>query len=134
MTLAAPAIIGIVGLFLTSIPGIRYIWRKIRHKLRSRGKKQSTSGTILPMSDHSSPNFHRAGVRSLSAHAATAVPLDTLTINHQMMLGEEQGDHTITGRQGFVAVSMSAAVVWSAVDYGSQRGDIPMSRTVYHHD
>ncbi|KAI0533167.1 hypothetical protein GGR58DRAFT_521908 [Xylaria digitata] len=117
MNLTAPAIIGIVGLLLMSIPGIRCILRKIRRKLKSQRNQQSNGGTVLPLSDHT----------SVYVRAASSMPIDTLGISHQIMQREALGDPTIPGFQGFVAVSMGAAVFWPPIDRPPRRGDRSMN-------
>ncbi|KAH8156666.1 hypothetical protein CIB48_g11582 [Xylaria polymorpha] len=57
MTLTDPAIIGIVALLVTCIPGVRWLSRTIHRKLRSRQNNSSNRNTVLPLSDRSSPLF-----------------------------------------------------------------------------
>ncbi|KAI3334580.1 hypothetical protein F4824DRAFT_467460 [Ustulina deusta] len=131
MTLPAAAIIGIVGLLLTSIPGVRYILRVIRRRLHSRRKRPFNSDTVLPLSDDSLPNFGQPGGGRLYIQAASTTPIDTFVMNRQTMRGELSDDPIVPGLPGFVAISMSAAMFWPAVDSRPCPSGRSISRTQY---
>ncbi|KAI0436025.1 hypothetical protein F4803DRAFT_557415 [Xylaria telfairii] len=75
---------------------------KTYRKIRSRQNKSSNRNTVLPLSDRSSPIFGPSG------------------------------GPTIPGSQGFVALSISAAVFWPPVDLPSRRSGRPLSHATDH--
>ncbi|KAI1427603.1 hypothetical protein F5Y12DRAFT_791874 [Xylaria sp. FL1777] len=116
MSLTAPAIIGIVGLLLMSIPGIRYILRIIRRAIHFRRKQHSSSNTVLPVFDEPSPSLDLPGGARLSAQATSTIPIDMHSMNSQMVNRELSNNSIIIGLQLFVSVSTSTPVFWKAVD------------------
>ncbi|KAI0862295.1 hypothetical protein F4860DRAFT_472876 [Xylaria cubensis] len=125
MTLADPAIVAIVALLVMCIPGVRWLLRTIRRKLRPR-RKPSNGNTVLPLSGRSSPQFG---------------PLDGACINpcvglHALGGTTCQAEYVwvppnpiIFRVQCFVAVSMSAAAIWPAVDLPPRRSGRHLSYT-----
>ncbi|KAJ3577321.1 hypothetical protein NPX13_g3246 [Xylaria arbuscula] len=119
MTLTAPAIIGLVSLLLMSIPGIKYIFRKLRRMFRSRRNQTSSNDTALPLSGPPSLRLGEfgGGGRGLGLYfqAIPSAPIEMLGINSVMMHSRASDEPMILGLSGNVAVSMSAAVFWPAV-------------------
>ncbi|KAI0460636.1 hypothetical protein F5B21DRAFT_452577 [Xylaria acuta] len=129
MSLTDPAIVAIVALFVMCIPGVRWLSRTIRRKLRSR-RKPSNRNTVLPLSDRSSPLSGPLDSACMEPCVASTTPI----LTRQVTRAWAPPSPIITGSQGFVAVSMSAAVIWPAVDPPPRRSGRPLPRTGHRSD
>ncbi|KAI8948807.1 hypothetical protein F4801DRAFT_555826, partial [Xylaria longipes] len=123
MTLADPAIIGIVALLVMCIPGVRWFSRIVRRKLRSRRNQPSNRNTVLPLSDRSSPLFGPPDSTCIDPYVVLPTPIGTT----------RQATHVwMPSCPIIVAASMSVAVIWPAVDLPPRRSGRPLSRITDH--
>ncbi|KAI3325597.1 hypothetical protein HD806DRAFT_452353 [Xylariaceae sp. AK1471] len=113
MALADAAIVGIVALLVMCIPGVQYLSRLIRRRLRPRRTQVSESNTLLPLSERFSPTFR---LPNIYPQAASVTPIDGFGTTSHVMHVETSENSGIHNLQGFVAISMSAAMIWPAVE------------------
>ncbi|KAI0550069.1 hypothetical protein F4679DRAFT_218667 [Xylaria curta] len=114
MKLADPAIVAIVALLVMCIPGIRWLSRNIRRKLRSQ-RKSLNMNTVLPLSGRSFDPLDGACMDPcVGLHAPGGMI-------RQAAYAWVPPSPIVSSSQGFVAISLSAAVIWPAVDLPSRR-------------
>lgn len=105
MTLTDPAIIGIVALLVTCIPGVRWLSRTIHRKLRSRQNNSSNRNTVLPLSDRSSPLF--GPPEGVCIDPCVAYPIRATGQVTRMWMPPSP---TIPGSEGFVSPTVDCLV------------------------
>ncbi|KAI0184727.1 hypothetical protein EV127DRAFT_225722 [Xylaria flabelliformis] len=125
MTLADPAIVAIVALLVMCIPGVRWLLRTIRRKLRPQ-RKPSNKNTVLPLSGRSSPPFDPLNGSCVYPCVGLHAPGG---MTRQAAYVWAPPSPIVFSSQCFVAVSMSAAVIWPAVDLPPRRSGRHLSHT-----
>ncbi|KAJ2986466.1 hypothetical protein NUW58_g5017 [Xylaria curta] len=129
MTLADSAIIGIIALLVMCIPGVRYLSRIIRRKLRSRQKQASNNYTVLPLSDYLRPLSDPLGGASMYPSPTPPTLIGTFGMTRQATNVGASENPFVPNFTSFVAVSMSATMVWPAVDLPPRGSGRSISRT-----
>lgn len=111
MTLDDSAVVGIIALFVMSIPGVRYLARIIRRKFHSRREKSSDRDTVLPLSNYSSPGLRHPGSGSMYIRTSSVTAMDGFGMAQQIIPGEAQLSPIAPNlMQGFVSPKVKRIV------------------------